>query len=291
MDHKRRNAFHFVEKIILFILLVIFVFSCHSKKKEGMVAQFDKEKLYVSDVHIPSHLSVQDSIAYLKIQADEWIKTQLLYYYAQEQLSDSTKKQIKKQLENIKKQLYVAAFQELLLKNTPSISISPEEIQKFYEEHKSSFILRHHLVQLNFVKLPQNDPGLLYVKKEFQASQPDLNEIKKWAKKAESAFLLPNTWTYFNELQKEIPFSFTDTSNFIKKTSYFEIKDGSSIIIGRIYKYLLPGDIAPLFIVENQIKSLLEQQKKQKYLLDHYNKLYQEALLTHDIKIYINEKK
>jgi len=279
-----------VEKIKGYALLLsMLVLACSSKNDSTVVAQFDKEKLYASDVLIPEHLTASDSIDYLKIQAQQWIRTQVFYAYAKSYLSDSTKVQIKKQLDNIKKQLYIAAYQQLLLEQTPTFQISSDEIQQFYENNKNSFLLQSHLVQINFVKLSQKDPAVPLIRKQFQSNSPNLQEIRKLAQNAQSSFLLPNTWTYFNEVLKEIPFSFNNTNEFLKNNSYFEIRDGESIILGKIYKYLLPGDIAPLFIVEDQIKSLLNQEKKDQYLEEQYNKMLQKALLEHNIKIFVHE--
>lgn len=291
MANQRRRPFHPLEKIIpLLLLLTVLVESCSKSKKKHLLAEFEEEKLYSEDVYIPSGLSNDDSLAYLHRQIENWFKQEALYALAKKNLPDSILVKIRKKLRDIEKQLILAAYENWLLDSLPDISITDVEIIDFYNKNKNEFILQQVMVQLYFVETTLLDPNYTKIKQQFLSPTPDLTTLKSLTTNTRRTFLVPNTWVYLKDLVKEIPFTFKDSSAFVQNTTFFEVKSQDGIFIGRIYRYLLPGETAPLFLVKDLIKNLLYHTKKNAYLENLYNKKYLQALQRYRIKNYLNEK-
>ncbi|MCX7696678.1 MAG: hypothetical protein N2Z72_03165 [Bacteroidales bacterium] len=254
------------------------------------MAEFEKEKLYAEDIFIPSGLDKKDSLAYLNKQVDNWIKKEALFRMAKENLPDSVLKIINKKLQDVEKQLVLAAYENWLIDSLPPIHITDEEIADFYHKNKNEFPLQQVMVQLHFVEISQQDPNYFKIKQQFLYPSPDLTIINSLTSQAKRTFLVPNTWVYFKDVVKEIPFSFKDTIAFVQNTTFFEVKTTDAVFLGRIYKYLLPHQNAPLFMVKDMIKDLLYHTKKNTFLEELYNKKYLNALHYYRIKNYMNEK-
>lgn len=115
--------------------------SCdNNKKKQIVIASVGNEKLTLKEIleDIPVEIKKNLTTADVKEYVQKWINSQVLYQEAKRRNLDDDPN-LKKEFKKVKRELLVDRLIELELKN--DVSVTDEEIEKYYEEHKDDFIL------------------------------------------------------------------------------------------------------------------------------------------------------
>jgi hypothetical protein len=78
----------------------------------------------------------------------------------------------------------------------------------------------------------------------------------------------------------------TKTSSLkITKPGYYEEKDSVNLLLLNITDYIQEGEIAPIEMVMEEVRSMLYDQEKMEYLKNFDNEIYDYAIKHNQIKI------
>lgn len=157
-------------------------------------------------------------------------------------------------------------LEELSLLSKIDTVITKEEVQAYYDEHKEEFVLTDYLVRALYLKIPE---GQDFKKKNIHIkyllkNNKDLEEVNSYAKLyAENFYFNDSSWIYFSELTKDIPMKRFNKDNIVLNRTKTYFSEGEYTYFLNILDYQLKDDVPPIDFLENEIKTIVLNQRIQ----------------------------
>jgi hypothetical protein len=282
---------------ILIILMAIFLAtSCHKKTKEDKipVAKVLDKYLYFSDIqHIfPSKITKEDSISLAKSYISTWIKTQLILNKAELNLS-ADQLDITQQIEAYRSSLLIYKYEELMLKDKLDTVVSDAEIEAYFNQNASNFILEENLIKVLFIKIPKKAPNIDKLKIWYKSDQrEDIKKLDSYCYNYAAKYdYFKDNWVLFSFIQNELPNKIENEDEYLKANKYIEQEDNDFFYFVYIKERNSKGAISPINFVHNKIKDIIINKRKVKFLTDLETKIYNDAQDHDHFVIYNYEKK
>lgn len=282
---------HLRYSLFIFTLIVILASACSTKNEsapnpgdEALVSVNGKTLYrYELDHIIPNDLNATDSTlaaeAYIKL----WIKEELMYKKALGNLNDE--KRIDELVENYRQSLTIFTYQEQLLNERLTKTIGDNELEEYYNKNSDKFDLQTNIIKGLFLKVPRTSPQLEDLKKWYKTpTDKAVENIEKYT--LQNAVIYDyfyNRWVDFDDVANNIPTPITDTKLFLQKNKYFETQDSAYVYMLNIKEYSLAGSTAPFEFVKGEILDILLNQKKEGFIKNFENELYENAIKKNEI--------
>jgi hypothetical protein len=280
-----------MKRISILISLVI-LFSCTNRKdkiNEAPIARVFDEYLYPSDLKgvIPDNLNVSDSISIARDYIDNWIRKKLILYKAEENLTDD-EKNIERQIEDLRTSLLIYKYEQNVLENKLDTIISNSEIEKYYNENMSNFLLDNTIVKALYIKVPRKAPKIYKVRRWYRSDdQEDVKELESYCyENATNYDYFDDDWIDFSTILDKIPLQISNEEWYLKNRENIEIRDSTYYYFVRIKNYKLAGTVAPLEIENDNIKSILLNKRRIKMIQKLESSIYNDAYNRRHFNIY-----
>lgn len=280
---------------ILYSLLVLTIFQACSTKTElqdtedeQALVNVNGKILYKKEVNefVPKGLNSTDSTLTAEAYIKMWIKNELIYEKAQDNLADKDK--IEELVNNYKQSLTIFTYQEQLLKERLSKKISDSEMRTYYNENPTQFELQNSLVKGLFLKVPLTASQLDDLKKWYkQGNESAIENIEKYS--LQNAVIYDyfyNTWVELNEVMVNIPYIIKNEKQFLSSNQDLEVQDSSYVYMFHIKEYILAGNQAPYEYSEGKIKDIIINKKREDFIKQFEEDLYKTAIDNNQIKYY-----
>jgi len=153
-----------IHGIILIVALFAFssckLFRKNPDKKDAVARVYDMY-LYPEDLAgvVPSGTSRPDSIAITKNFIRNWIRQKVVLKKAEENL-DNEKKDVEKQLSEYRNSLITYAYEKALIEQKLDTTISPKEVEDFYNTNQANFELKDNIIRVIYLKLNKKSPKI-----------------------------------------------------------------------------------------------------------------------------------
>ncbi len=280
---------------ILYSLLVLTIFQACSKKSE--LPNSDDEQALVNvngkilykyevDDIVPKGLNQTDSTLAAEAYIKMWIKNELIYEKALENLND--KEKIEELVNNYRQSLTIFTYQEQLLQERLSKNISDSELQTLYNENPDQFKLDNSIIKGFFLKVPLNAPQFDEMKKWYK--QGDLKAIEQIEKLSlQNAVIFDyfnSQWVDFDDVMTNIPYQVTNEKQFLSSNKTFEVQDSSYVYLLNIKEYLLEGNQTPFDYSKGKIMDIIINRKRENFIKEFEENLYKAAIDNKQIKYY-----
>lgn len=270
-------------RIILFAL-ALFISSCQlfdgRNASEKPLARVHDKYLFPSDIADlqVSGLSDKDSTMIVKNYIERWIRNQLMVAQAETNLSEE-EKNLEKQLENYRSSLLIYKYKQNLLKNKLDTVISEEEIKSYYLENETNFLLSDHVIRGVYLKLPRSAPGLWRVRSWYRSDDDeDIEKLEEYCYEHADVYEWYNEdWVYFDDILEKIPVNISNRESFLRYNNRIDVRDSSHQYFLSIREYKLSGTKAPLSMVSDEIKSIILNKRKIKFVEGLENEIYRDA--------------
>lgn len=277
----------------LSLLIVIIVISgCTSaieNKEELPVARVYDKYLYSSDLNgvVPMGISEIDSLALINDYVDKWVRKQLLLYKAEIYLSEDDKN-VEKQIDDYKTSLLVFKYEQNLIQQKLDTVISIEEVENYFNENSSNFILNNNLVKALFIKVPRTAPQIWKLRRWYRSDEEEhIKELEAYCfNNAEKYDYFNDDWVEFQVIEEQLPRLYTSAEYLLKNRSTLELRDSTYYYFVRFYEYKLEGKVAPLEYVEHNIRSIILNKRKIQYIKKLEAEVYNDALNHGHFNIY-----
>lgn len=274
----------------LILATVIIVVACSSAEvADKPVAEVGSQVLYQSNLDeiIPQNSSREDSILLASDYINKWVKHELLIQKADENLSIE-QKNLDKELKEYRNSLIIYKYKNELIKQRMDTVVTSSEIEEYYNNHSADFNLNRSIVKAIFVKIPTDiaNPPLVksLVEDTSEEGLAGLREYSsQYAKKVEISI---ENWMDFQVLKNNFPVEITDAEKFLRANQLTEMNDSNYYYLVSIHDYKLTNDLAPIEFVENNIKNLILNQRKIKFLKEIEENVYTEGVRKNKFKIY-----
>jgi hypothetical protein len=284
------------DKAFVCLLVAIMMVACGKKVREEkiVVAKVLDKYLYLSDIQqiFSDKVSKDDSIALANAYITTWIKTQLLVDKAELNLSKE-QQDIEQQIETYRSALLIHKYEEQMINQKLDTVVSDDEIEKYYNQNTSNFILDDCLVKALFIKLSKTAPGIDDVRKWYRSDQRE--EIRKldsycynYAAKYD---YFQDNWVGFDVIKNELPKSIENEDEFLRTNKYLEQADSSYLYFVYLKEHISKGSVSPFGFVKSKIRDIILNKRKVKFLSDLEDKIYNDAQDHHHFVIYNLEKK
>ena len=268
------------------ILLCVFLFCACEKLKtdssQGYAVVRVKDKVLTrEDIErqVPKGASSVDSLIRAESIAKKWIVDILMDDVAHQNIGDD-KAEIDNLVNEYRRSLIRHRYQERIIKDKVSASISEADQVAYYEENKEQFTLNENLIKGLFIKVSVSAPGLDNVRKWYVSdSEESVERIEKYS--LQNALIYDyfyDNWVRFDEVMEKIPQKISNPVQFLKANKHLEVSDSTHVYFLNISEKLLVGNIAPFDYSKTQIQSMLANKRKIDYLREFGEDLYRDAV-------------
>jgi hypothetical protein len=278
-------------KVYLFLISLLFI-GCDfiEKKPDQVLARLGDDYFYKSDLNIvlPTGLSKEDSVIFVKNHINNWAKRKILFNKALVNLGDKKQESLKQLIESYKNELFSYAYQEKIVKSSIDTFISENSIKDYYNKNKLNFKLNQEIVNARYLKINSENYNLKDV----------INRFRRF-KKSDKIFLdsisLQFSSYYFNDslwINKEVFFNklpeINDRlkQNIVKNKLFYRIQDSLELYLINIKDYKLKNDIAPFDFIKSTLKQVLLNKKKLEFISKFEKELIEDALQQNEFEFY-----
>lgn len=282
-----------MNRSIIIIISAILLMGCKDYKNINNripVAEVGKSVLYYDEMpNLVQHgINDSDSTALIQNYINKWAKRELLLQKAEENLSPEQKSDIENQIEETRANLLIYQYQRQMMLEKMDTLLSESELENYYSENEASFTLHSNIVKALFIKLPIETPDLGKIKVLARSNdQSDLQQLESYCFQfAERFDDFNEKWVSMDRLSIELKEDITNQENFLKRYTFFEKSDSNAVYLVAIRDYRLISSIAPYEYVREDIKRIIWNNRRFRYIQSLENGIYNEALKENNFKIY-----
>lgn len=179
--------------------------------------------------------------------------------------------------------------QDFILQELDTI-VKQEELESYFEEHKTDFTLNDYIVKALYLKIPKGlDLSETSIKSDYLLkNDKDPLEVISFAKLyAENFFYNDTTWTYFSEISKDIPQTKYNKDNVVLNRTKTYFSDDQYTYFLNIIDFKLSDAVPPLDFVKDQIREVIVMNRLQKLKEKNASKWLQTIKKKNEIKLNI----
>jgi hypothetical protein len=281
-----------MNKALNILIIIILLTACNNKTnqiKRIVVAQVGDIFLYYDEIPklIQSGISSEDSTAIIQNYINKWIKKELLFMKAEQNLTTEFKNEIETQLKETRANLFIYQYQRQMMLDKMDTTITEEEMESYYATNEKNFLLNSNIVKALFIKVPVETPGIDKIRLWARSNeQKDLQQLESYCYQfAEKFDDFNEEWVTLDRLSVELPQDIMNQDDFLKRNTWFETRDSSSVYMITIRDYRQRSSLAPFDYVKNDIKSVILNNRRFEFLQTLENGIYNEAIKENTFKI------
>jgi hypothetical protein len=258
------------------------------------VARVGNRELTMKELsgYVPDYLDATDSVLWANDYIKKWVQRELLLLKAQQNLS-AEMMDVSKELEEYRNSLIVYRYKNELVKQKLDTTVKDSDIQKYFNEHRESFILNRNIVKAIYIKVPVEVSSPEAIKDLCATDDPEkrakLNEYCVSYAKAYDRF--NDQWIAADLVLKNTPAEITDQGRFLQRNRFVESSDMNYYYIVCIREYRLAGQVSPVEYVQKDIMNLILSKQKLDFLKQIEKDIYQEGLDNNKIKLFKTKNK
>jgi len=278
---------------LFFILSGCNFFKKSPDKNQQVIARVYDKYLYQSDLKGVGGgaASRDDSIQAVRNYVDSWIRHNLLLRYAQDNLPDEEQR-LNDRLRDYKESLLIYQYENDLVNQKLDTTVSDTDIQKYYNENSDAFTLKNDIVKFKYVMLPATTIVRLDSVRAWLRNMNDYNKPKLlgFCKQYATRFSInDSTWNNKDDLASFLPVNKINITSALISKNYLEASDSGFAYLIKFDDYRVKGSNAPVDFVQNEIISILLNQRKIDFISRIHKSIYDDALKDGDFEIYMDE--
>jgi hypothetical protein len=261
----------------------------HGNLQEEPVARVFEQYLYPSDMAgaIPKGSSLQDSMILAKRYIDTWVKDQLMMHRAEQELTEE-QKNFKRQIEEYYRSLLIYTYRQKLLQQKLDTVVTGEEIEAYYQENLSNFILGQDVIKGTFIKVPLSAPQQNELRRWSRSNgEDDLDQIEKYcASYAEKYNDFNDAWVYFSTIRVQLPMQIPQPSRYLTYNRNIETSDALYRYFVHVSDHLAEGEVAPMEMVKDDIINIILNKRKIEFFQNLEQMVYNDGVNRNQFEIY-----
>jgi hypothetical protein len=282
---------HFVY-ITVFLVFTMLLGGCKSKNNNSKpIAKVYDKYLYESDIEgiFPTNASASDSSQILMAFVDRWVRKQLLLNRAERNLTDK-QKNVSQQLEDYRSSLLIFKYEQEFIRQKLDTIIHQEEIDAFYKENNSNFMLNESIVKALFIKIRLDDTYYDRIKALYRSSnEDDIKTLDNIAYQVAVKYdYFNDKWIPFSRILRELPDPINNPESFLLNNRSIEMSDGTHSYLVSFRDIIHKGQQSPLSYEIENIQSIILNKRKQRLITDLETKIYIDARNHNHFTVYLN---
>ncbi len=256
---------------------------------EVPVARVFDRYLYPSDLDdaIPEGTSGKDSMVLANRHINTWVKEQLMLSRAEQALTEE-QKDFEKQIAEYHRSLLIFSYRQKLLQQKLDTLVSSGEIQSYYQDNISNFILGHDVIKGTYIKVPLSAPRLDELRRwSYTNGEDELDNIEKYCiTYAEKYSDFNDQWIYFSSIKPQLPITISQPSRYLRYNKNIETRDNLCRYFLHVSDHLPEGEMTPLEMVSDDIRSIILNKRKIEFFQDLEQMVYNDGVTRNQFEIY-----
>ncbi len=228
-----------------------------------------------------------DSISIANKIINDWAIEKILIDKAKFNLSETKLQKIQNLVNKYKSSLLSEAYLEAIVNSKINLNIDSVEIQKFYDDNKSLFILNEDIFKFVYIELPLNFSDTYEVRSKIRRYK---NEDKRFldsiSYRYKSFSLNSDKWVTEKKIFEQFPFFNKNTARSLKNYNFFQFKDSISLYLIKITKSVKRGDVSPLDHVLPTLKYMSLNSRKKELIANIKTEILRDALQNKKLEIF-----
>lgn len=257
---------------------------------EQLLAKVGDKELVAEELRraLPRQLSEADSAAYAQVYIDRWVRRQLKLQEA-EQLFSSSVEDIDRQVEEYRQSLLIRKLDQFCVDRLVDTTFTEEQINAYYNAHKSDFKLNRPIVRGQVVRVPKSYRQRLRLKtlmaSKAEARRQDLRDI--CLKQEFKIDDYTTKWVDWSDFLNLLPtFRSQNYDALMQKQGVQEMADKEFYYYFLIEEVRRTGDASPLEEVQSTIRRILFNGRQQQVIRDYEEQLYEASLEEGNVRLY-----
>jgi len=257
--------------------------------QEEPVARVFEQYLYLSDIShaIPVGSSMQDSVVLSKRYVDVWVKDQLMLNIAEQALTEE-QKDFDKQIAEYRRSLLIYSYRQKLLQQKLDTIVPDSEVQSYYQENISNFILGQDVIKGTYIRVPITAPRIDELRGWSRSnSEDDLDQMEKYCiSYADKYSYFNNTWVYFSSIKVQLPMQISQPSRYLRYNRNIETTDELCRYFLHVTDHLPEGEVTPIELVSDDITNIIMNKRKIEFFQDLEQSVYNDGVNRNQFEIY-----
>lgn len=252
----------------------------HDHKGKTPLVEVAGKFLYEEDLRqaMPLNQSKEDSTLFAEQYIKTWVEDALIFDKAEGNIPDNDK--IAALVENYRKALIMHVYQEELVGQKLANKISDSEVEAYYEQNKSLFVLNKPIVKGLFIKVPLHSQGLSDVRRWYKRNtQESIEKLEKYSlRNAVTYDYFYDQWKSVEDLALLVPIKELKTDGkYLNRNRNLELKDTAYHYFLHVEDFQGEGQIKPLDFAKAEIKEVLINLKRVDFIDQVKDDLYRDA--------------
>lgn len=258
--------------------------------KDLLLARVGNKELRQRDVQsvVPIGMAGDDSVAFMAVYVDRWVRKQLKLQEAGV-LFSSSEEDIDRMVEEYRQALLIRKLEQHYVNKGVDTTFTDAEIADYYNSHKADFRLDHPLVKGRIVRFPENFRQARRLK-EAMASQsvPDQRDFTALCTKNDFKINdFREHWTDFTEFLSYLPALQSQNHNsMLSSSAVQEMRDSRSHYFFKIDEVRREGETIPLERLRPTIRRILINQRQGEAIRRSEEELYNRSVESGEVEIF-----
>lgn len=276
------------------VAALVFLVGCRELPRyfasDTTLARAGGKQLQLRDVAsvVPKGLTGEDSVAFMKVYVDRWVRKQLKLEEAETLLSDSAD-DIDKMVEEYRQALLIRKLDQFYVDRSIDTMFTDEEISAYYNAHKTDFRLDRTLVKGRIVQFNEGSRQARQLrelmKSKIPARQQDFRDI--CAKNNFTVYDFRDQWIDYPEFLGYLPTTRSQDYNpLLTTTDVQEMRDNQSHYFFQIDAVSREGEPIPAERLRTTIRRILFNKRQGEIIRKYEEELYARALENGKVKIF-----
>lgn len=257
---------------------------------DPMVARAFDKALYWSDLRqvVPLDVEPEDSTALANAYISNWVRQQVVLRKAEENLAMS-EAELDSKLQDYRNSLVIYAYEQALVDQKLDTVLQQREVEGYYRTNSNNFELQDNILRLRWFKVRESDKRTLKrLEDHFMSGDPQrMSEVELWLAQRNVPIVdRSDRWSTFSELRSEILVWSTQAAEDGLREGRFVLRDLEGGYFVDILELRRKNSISPLDLVEQDIRSILINQRKLRLLESMRENVQQDAQANGHVEVF-----
>lgn len=274
--------------VIVYMMCTICCSSESVTESDNLVARvgpYTLSKERVMQPYLRASLK-NDSLTTITKFIDQWAHDKAFEIEALEKLE--SREELDNLIEAYRSSLLTHLFEKQIIEQHLDSTISQQDLQTYYDDNKSQYVLQSSIVRLHFINVRKDHPDVddiasLWKNYDQSASLDSLIDLCHAS--AEVFLLEDSSWYRIEDLASIVPGNILKNRSNTLFTEQTFSNDTAKYFL-RILESIPDTEIAPLSFIEKQARKVILYRRKQKLIGAWREQIYEDALKANRIKLY-----
>lgn len=245
--------------------------------------------LYASDLEgvIPPGASPRDSLTAVRNFIQNWVDRELIVKKAEQNLPDEFQ-DFSGRIEEYRNSLIIFEYEKMLVRQELDTNVSIDAVEEYYQVQKSNFALMEDILDLQYLVLHSDSPAIRKFRQYLRSDEPaDKDSLALYCSKyAETFSLMQGQWLNLDEAFELLPVEEYSYRQYVGNSRYLEVLDSVFVYMIRIMDYRPADSIPPVGFVEEEIKKIILNKRKNDLIRNMRQGVLQDAIEHNQVEIF-----